>query len=473
MQKVAWAPQEGPQALLAKCPVYEIFYGGARGGGKTDGVLGKMGNKALRYGKRFNCVFFRRELPMLDDAIERSIEIYGKLGAKWKDRQKMHVFPGGGRLRFRPLERVADAEKYQGQNLTDVCIEEAGNYPDKAPIMRLHGALRSAHGVPAQMHLTGNPGGPGQGWLKERYVDPAPKGFKVLSETFKWGGKDHTRQRVYIPSRVHDNPMLLRNDPNYIANLYMVGSTALVEAWLDGSWDAIEGQFFDGFSREKHVIPDMNLPHWWVRFRAFDWGYAAPFSVGWYAVSDGEPLKHEGRAIDIPRGALVKYREWYGANASNEGARLANDQIAKGILVREAEEISYSVADPSIFSVSGGPSIAEQMAKEGVLWRKADNRRIAKAGPLSGWDQVRRRLADRQLLFMESCVHTIRTFPQQQHSAINPEDLDTSGEDHAVDETRYACMSRPYFRELEEKGDEFTFDRALLTVSEPARARGF
>ena len=113
-----WRPQAGPQKALVDCPYPEVFYGGARGGGKTDGVLGKYALKAERYGSAFNAVFFRRELPNLDDAIERSKELYGPLGSHWSDQKKTWRFPWGGRLRFRPLESVADAEKYQGQNIS-------------------------------------------------------------------------------------------------------------------------------------------------------------------------------------------------------------------------------------------------------------------------------------------------------------------------------------------------------------------
>ena len=157
MQKkvsLIWQPQPGPQKALVDCPLAEIFFGGARGGGKTDAVLGKYALKAEKFGRHFNAVFFRKELPMLDDAIERSMEIYGKIGGKWNDQKKTWRFPGGGRLRFRPLESVSDAEKYQGQNITDCCVEEAGNYPDPRPIDPLNGVLRSATGVPTQLILT-------------------------------------------------------------------------------------------------------------------------------------------------------------------------------------------------------------------------------------------------------------------------------------------------------------------------------
>ena len=35
----------------------------------------------------------------------------------------------------------------------------------------------------------------------------------------------------------------------------------------------------------------------------------------------------------------------------------------------------------------------------------------------------------------------------EQHDPDRLEDLDTAGEDHVADETRYACMSRPYIAE--------------------------
>jgi hypothetical protein len=438
---IVWRPQEGPQKALIDCPLPEIFYGGARGGGKTDGVLGKYALKAKRYGNHFNAVFFRRELPMLDDAIERSTEIYGPLGAKWLDQKKTWRFPWGGRLRFRPLERVEDAEKYQGQNLTDACVEEAGQYPDSRPIDRLNGVLRSSHGVPTQLLLTGNPGGPGQSWIKQRYIDPAPLGMRVMTRLLP-NGKEH--RFVFIPSKVENNRVLLQNDPDYINRLYLVGSPELVNAWLKGDWNAIEGAFFGEFSIARHVVAPLALPKHWTRFRAMDWGSAKPFSVGWYAVSDGE-------LPQFPRGALIKYREWYGMQPGqpNVGLKLTAREVGAGIRKLEPDEkIEYGVLDPSAFAEDGGPSIANEMAP--TIWRRADNKRVAQNGALGGWDQLRQRLKgdDRPMIyFFSTCVHTIRTIPALQHDSVKAEDVDTDGEDHAPDETRYACMSRPWIKD--------------------------
>src|SRR5579859_3972386 len=112
---VAWAPQTGPQHALVMCPYPEILFGGARGGGKTDGILGKYGLKEKRWGEAFNAVFFRKEMPQQDDLIERAKSIYLPTGARYSEQKKQFAMPHGGRIRFRPLESIADAEKYQGQ----------------------------------------------------------------------------------------------------------------------------------------------------------------------------------------------------------------------------------------------------------------------------------------------------------------------------------------------------------------------
>src|SRR5262249_38890035 len=148
---------------------------------------------------------------------------------------------------------------------------------------------------------------------------------------------------------------------------------------------------------------------------------------------------------------MIVYREWYGASGPNKGLKLPSEDVARGIVEREGEDINYSVIDPSCYASDGGPSIAERMARatEGAVWfRKADNRRVGIRGAMGGWDQLRARLKGtdgRPMLYVFStCKDLIRTLPALQHDPNRPEDLDTEGEDHAADALRYACMSRPY-----------------------------
>ena len=175
--RIAWSPRGNrAQVRLLKCQVFEIFFGGARGGGKTDGVLGEFGAHASRYGKDAIGLMVRRSRAELVETIERSREIYGPLGWKLNETEKMWRAPDGARLRFAYLERDADADMYQGHNYTRVYVEEIGNFPSPAPVMKLMATLRSGAGVPVGLRATGNPGGPGHQWVRQRYIDPAPLG---------------------------------------------------------------------------------------------------------------------------------------------------------------------------------------------------------------------------------------------------------------------------------------------------------
>ncbi len=455
MVQVVWRPHKGPQTALLTCPVFEVFYGGARGGGKTDGMLGEFVLHADIHGEHAIGLMIRRTRVELVETIERSKQLYTPLGATYATQDSMWRFPNGARLRFAYLERDADADGYQGHSYTRIYVEEAGNFPSQAPIMKLMATLRSGHGVPCGMRLTGNPGGPGHQWVKARYVDPAPLGWKVITSTF---GEGLTRDRVYIPARVSDNPTLPRD---YQAGLHMSGSPQLVKAWLEGDWNVVAGAFFPEFG-PAHILPVSALPSEWPRFRSGDWGSARPFSFGWWAIADG--------SNDLPRGALVRYREWYGWNGNpNEGLKLTAEEVGLGLLERDSTDVvsnGASVLDPSAFSQDGGPSIAERISLGGgktakgltrVAFRPADNKRIARMGAMGGWDQVRSRLKgedDKPMIyFMETCTHAIRTLPALQHDTLRAEDVDTEGEDHAPDEIRYACMSRPYLPANKPKKD--------------------
>lgn len=439
----------------------EVFFGGARGGGKTDGVLGKWALKEQRYGAKFNAIMFRRTTVSSEDAIERSKDIFKPLGGKFNESKLIWRMPNGGRVAFAYLDSIKDAEEYQGRNVTDAWVEEAGQYPDPTPIDRLFGVLRSSAGVPVQLILTANPGGAGQHWIAARYnLIPFPAGPKVVTRMLS-NGQAH--KMAVIPSRITDNRVLLHGDPGYINRLHLVGSAALVRAWLEGDWSAIEGAFFDKWS-SRNVVQPFEIPADWLKFRSFDWGYAKPFSAGWWAVAgDDYPIRHADHAGDmggnstrgpsrIPRGALIRYREWYGCQPDkpDTGLRLETELVGRGIIERtpKDEKITYGVADPSIFSEDGGPARSEIFGRLQLHYRPADNKRVGKNGAIGGWDEMRQRIAGLDgvpmLYVFSSCRDFIRTVPTLQHDPMKAEDLDTSSEDHIADEARYACMSRPW-----------------------------
>jgi hypothetical protein len=443
---IVWRPRSKPQLALVQCPFPEVFFGGARGGGKTDGLLGKWALKEQMYGANFNAIWFRKTTVSSEDAIERSKDIYKPLGGKFNESKLVWRMPNGGRVSFAYLDSLKDADAWQGRNVTDAAIDEAGQYPDPAPIFRLFGVLRSAYGVPIQMVLMANPGGAGQHWIANRYeLIPFPKTPRVLSKPLP-NGSEH--RIAVIPSRITDNRVLLDSDPGYIDRLHLVGSEALVRAWLEGDWAAIEGAFFDRWS-PRNICRPFNIPSGWTRFRSADWGFAKPFSVGWWAIASDD-------TNGIPRGSLIRYREWYGCNGTpNVGLRLTAEEVARGIKEREeGDQISYGVMDPAAFSEDGGPSIAERMSLQGIHWKPADNKRVGRSGALGGWDMMRHRIAGQDgtpmLYVFDTCKDFLRTVPVLQHDPMRAEDLDTDSEDHVADEARYACMSRPWVPALKQ-----------------------
>ena len=412
-------------------------------------MIGKFAIKAEKYGAGAIGVFFRRSRVDLAEAIERSRAIYAPLGATYADSRKQWTFPGGARLKFAYLDRDSDAAHYQGASFTDIFFEELTNWPSQDPIDKLRATLRSGTGVPCQFHATGNPGGPGHHWVKARYIDPAPEGGKFIEEEFKnpFTKQTSTVTRVFIPSKLTNNPALMA-DPSYVARLQQSGSETLVRAWLHGDWDVVDGAFFDNWSHYKHVIRPFPIPEHWTKFISGDWGYAAPFSFGWWAVATEDFERPEGV---IPRGAMVRYREWYGAKKPNVGIRVDAELVGRGLLKRsEGEKLSGGVIDPATWGTQSGPSIAERLIKatgNKLRFRPADNKRVGVRGAMGGWDQMRARLAGKDgrpmIYTFDTCKHSIRTIPMLQHDATRAEDLDTKSEDHAADEWRYACMSRP------------------------------
>jgi hypothetical protein len=449
---VIWEAQPRQSAFIT-CPVDDIAFGGARGGGKSDAVIGDWISHEDLYGEHAIGMAFRRERTQLTELIERARQVLPALGHKWHEQEKYFRSPKGGRLRFTYLENDSDADAYQGHSYTRLYPEEMGTFPMETPINRLYATLRSGNGVPCQMKGTCNPGGAGHHWVKARYrLDTSPRGFEVFEFEFTnpFTKKKIIKRRTFIPSKVTDNKYL---GDDYIANLHMVGSKELVRAWLEGDWSIIEGAFFDCWDADKHVIKPFAVPEGWLRFRSMDWGSASPFSVGWWAVVGDEHETPYG--LTLPKGAILRYREWYGAARPGVGLKLEAEEVGRGIMERDAgDEITFGVLDPSAFAADGGPSIAERMAKatDGKVWfRRADNRRVGLRGAMGGWDQMRARLKGEDgkpmLYTFSTCRDFIRTIPALQHDAVRAEDVDTEGEDHAGDECRYACMSRPFGNE--------------------------
>lgn len=292
-----------------------------------------------------------------------------------------------------------------------------------------------------------NPGGVGHTWVKAAFIDIA-RPMEITRRPKEDGGM----LRQFIPAKLEDNPALAESDPDYEDRLSGLGNEALVKAMRDGDWNIVAGGMFDDVWDEKiHVLEPFDIPSTWLVDRSFDWGSSHPFSVGWWAMSDGSEVRmSNGDLRTFPAGTLFRVAEYYGWNGQpNEGCRLLAVEIARKI--KEIEKtFSFNPvpgpADTAIFSVENGNSIADDMARAGVAWNRADK---SPGSRVTGWEAMRRMfkastvspMEDAGLFVFSTCRQFIRTIPVLPRDERKPDDLNTNAEDHIADETRYRVMT--------------------------------
>ena len=407
-----------------------IAYGGARGGGKSWAVRTKAKLLALRYAG-IKLLIVRRTLRELQnnhiDPLRQ--ELAGI--AKYKAADKRFEFPNGSTITFGYCACDGDMGQYQGAEYDVVFLDEAGQL-QKAWIDAINACVRGTNGLPKRTYYTLNPGGPGHGYFKRLFID---RRFEAGEEPENYS---------FVQALVTDNRALMRQQPEYLKQLETL-PPKLREAWLYGSWDVYEGQFFEDFRdvpehyedrQWTHVIEPFDIPDTWRVYRSFDFGYAKPFSVGWWA------MDFDGR--------LYRILELYGCvpGEPDTGVRWTPEQIFEQIRTTEATHPYLrgrdirGVADPAIWDASRGDSIADIADRYGVYFEPGDHKR------LPGWMQVHYRLAFDEaglpmLYVFRNCRDTRRTLPLLRYDAHAPEDVDTRQEDHIADEIRYLCQSDP------------------------------
>ena len=244
--------------------------------------------------------------------------------------------------------------------------------------------------------------------------------------------------RIFIPSRVEDNPKLLESDPGYIGRLKRQAGH-LARAWLLGDWDVAPGAYLETvWDPTRHVIPDFAPPWWWARWIAIDWGFAAPYSVGWYTHRPDD-------------GAVIRYRERYGyGGRANVGNRKSAGEVAA--LIHEVNALHeppnakwrQGVGDASMWNETGterGVSVGAILREAGHNIRRGPSGGRGTSSRTSTLQLLVHRLRNGTFLVTEGCKHWIRTVPVIAPDPDHPEDVDTEAEDHCIDETKYALWS--------------------------------
>lgn len=407
-----------------------IAFGGARGGGKSWAVRAKAKLLCFNYAG-IRCLIVRRTYPeLINNHITQLRQELAGL-AKYNDKDKILKFPNGSVLQFMYCARDSDLDRLQGVEYDVIFLDEATQLTEYQ-MKAITACVRGVNSFPKRVYYTCNPGGQGHGYIKRLFIDRNFEGGEI--------GDEYS----FIQSLVTDNKALMEAQPDYIKQLEALPHK-LREAWLYGRWDIFEGQFFEDFvinppdpeepDKYCHVIEPFNPPKTWTYYRSFDFGYAKPFSCGWWAVD------YDGRAYRIA--------ELYGCTAEpNTGVKWTPDRIFSEMARIEAEHPFLKgrdiigVADPSIWDASRGESVHEAAIRRGIVFTPGDNKRIP------GWMQMHYRFAfDNEgipmMYVFNTCKGFIRTIPLLIYSETHTEDLDTDGEDHIADETRYFCMARP------------------------------
>ena len=464
-QGPCWRPHKGPQEFaLATTGVFEKLYGGARGGGKTDCGMAWLLQPPHFGNPRYRALVVRRNYEDLCDWMDRAGRMFAPVGGRVMSGSPARVvFPGGEIFRLGHLKDKDSYSKYQGHEYQRMLVEEAQQIPEERYYEQLLGSCRSTvPGLAAEVLLTANPGSIGHRWLKARFGagkdDP-----REPNKAYK--GRDG-RYRMYIPSTVADNPTLMQNDPAYVAWLEALPEP-LRSAWRYGDWDIYSGQAFEWTS--ANVVDPCPLPDHAKVLMTFDWGFGKPFSIGWWWVLGD---------------ALCRVGEWYGMapGRPNEGLRLADHEIAAGILKREADLgvaklVVARLADPTVFnkkpdSTGGGlgDSTATIFQRLGVSLRAGDANRKQK------FRQFGARVKARRLLAFRTCREFIRTVPELPLDERSYDDIDTDAEDHAYDEGCHACMEVPMsdasLRGVSMPWAELRQDSAGTAAAPAVRVRG-
>lgn len=444
MDRVVWEPFERQKIFMSR-PEYEVLYGGAAGGGKSDALV----MEALRQvdNPNYRAIIFRKTFPQCRELILKSLKYYKQAFPKAKYNATTHIwtFPSGAMIMFGSMPHIDSYIQYQGHEYSYIAFDELTHFTYDEYMYLISRNRSSDPTIRCYMRATANPGGIGHGWVKERFITAMPANT-TAAESIEITSPDGTKieretTKRFVPSSVFDNPAL--RDSSYITSLALLPE-AKRKALLYGDWDSFTGQVFtewrnnpDGYERRQntHVIKPFKIPKHWRRYRSFDFGYAKPFAVQWWAVDTD--------------GRVYLYRQLYGWNGTaNEGVKWEPRRIAKEIRRIEDEQEKgntiIGIADPSIWDESRGKdgTIITMMEREGVFFSKGKNDRI------SGKMQLHYRLAFDDngypmLYVFDTCEQFIRTIPNLIYDIKNVEDIDTTMEDHDYDACRYFLMENP------------------------------
>lgn len=442
------------QTRFHNLTVDEALGGGSAGGGKSVCLLADPLQQIITQHKRCSAGEFawgkapgwalhaRKEFPRLEETIDRAHRLFSDVdpAVDWQAANHRFTFSSGYKFSFGHLKDKDSYLNYRSKEFTHIGFDELGEIDDKNTYDQLVTRVRTTDPVLRTMLKVRAMSNPAPNWVREYFVEPNPAGGEILVKRLKLSdGSTRDRTRIFLPARLSDNP-----DPqfrlDYEANLR--GQPEHIRrAQLDGDWYVVPGAYFaELWDASRVVIEPFRIPSGWTRFRSGDWGYKMECVILWWAVS--------------PEGDLICYREktFNGAKAKR---RLDAGEVAREI--RDIEEAAKEWnpsrkssrlsgwMDNQLWEERGrkGPTMADDMAREGVYWQRATK------GRRSAAQQLVRRLGQRNyngraaIQFFKTCGKCITTIPSLPTDDVDPEVPKKGGQDHHYDAVSYACAANP------------------------------
>lgn len=527
---IVWKAIPGTsQEFAVDTRAHHTLYHGTRGPGKTITQLMRFRRRVgIGYCSYWRGIIFDREYKNFSDIIAQSKRFFNAFG----DGAKFHespsdlkwTWPTGEELLFRHVKKIGDYENFHGHEYpfigwNELTKQPTGELYDKmmstnrssfdpvndTPMIRTENGRPKIGGdgfplydtydnkplpnIPLEVFSATNPSGAGHNWVKRRFINPARNGEIVRTEIKVFSPKLQCettviKTQVAIFGSYKENIYL---SDEYIAELDMLtaNNPNLRAAWLEGDWDVTAGGALDDlWNKNIHVKPRFKVPAGWYLDRSFDWGSSHPFSVGWWAMSNGEAAVLPDGSIFCPvANSLVRIADWYGTTeiGTNKGLKLTAFEIAEGIKHREMElmgcedEISTEKNAYKYKNLTGQPgtlrkawisaqpapgpadnqiankgqadedSIEQKMESLGVLWEKSNKSSGSRKNGLQLLREMLAAATDPEsdqpgIYFMQNCEASIETLPCLPRDELDLDDVDSNSEDHVYDEVRYRVL---------------------------------
>lgn len=394
----------------------EVLLDGTRGSAKSHATIAQVGIDDCQRRPGLKYIFLRKTQRAASESFEDLVARVLQ-NVPHKQNSERIEFRNGSRILIGGYNDDGDISKYIGIEYDGAVIEEATQIKDYQLDMFIGSIRTSRQDWIPRIYYSTNPGGLGHHYIKARFID---------------GVLPANRRRFF--SSYKDNPFI---NPEYKA--YLEGLTGdLAKAWRDGDWDVFAGQAL-AFKRDKHVIRPQEIPDYWTRKTGYDWGYAKPFAYGW-------------GARNPDNGRWIIYRALHQAGVTDP----RQAEMVKQAEDPRIEKIARRFADPSVFTkdtrTNQPTSTADVFRDHGLILERAVNDRIAGKRKVTNLLEP---MADGQpgLLVFETCTDIIRTLPSLAYDLVNPEDVDTSGDDHDYDMIRY-LLTDDISQEIKKKREQ-------------------